>query len=177
MSFDQFCKIEFGGNFNSTQIFAVVYLVEEMLSHTSLVKSISLVYLQNYVLVNRITIVEVFEFKLYCKGHTKSFAYFEQVKKVVFMKRIETSMYNPSMILVLNNVLNDDNVVLEFVCVQKQIWPLFSLFSARSIDIEPVFDFFTARADPGGTQGPGNPLTLGFEASKLSIFGPYLIFP
>ena len=59
---------------------------------------------------NRITIIEVFEFKLYCKGHTKSFAYFEHVKHVVFMKRIETSMYNPSMILVLNNVLNGDNV-------------------------------------------------------------------
>ena len=110
MSFDQVCKIEFGGNLNSAKIFAIVYLVEEMLAHTSLGKSISLVYLQNYVLVNRITIVEVFEFKLYCKGHTKSFAYFEQVKKVVFMKRIETSMYNPSMILVLNNVLNGDNV-------------------------------------------------------------------
>ena len=26
-----------------------------------------------------------------------------------------------------------------------------------------------------GTQSP--PLTLGFEAPKLSIFGPYLIFP
>ena len=35
-----------------------------------------------------------------------------------------------------------------------------------------------AGADPGG--GPGArapPLTLGFEAPKLSIFGPYLIFP
>ena len=34
-------------------------------------------------------------------------------------------------------------------------------------------------ADPGGG-GPGArapPLTLGFEAPKLSIFGPYLIFP
>ena len=28
----------------------------------------------------------------------------------------------------------------------------------------------------GGPGGPG-PLTLGFEAPKLSIFGPYLIFP
>ena len=27
-----------------------------------------------------------------------------------------------------------------------------------------------------GAQGPGPPLTLGFEAPKLSIFGPYLIF-
>ena len=25
--------------------------------------------------------------------------------------------------------------------------------------------------------GPGPPLTLGFEAPKLTIFGPYLIFP
>ena len=33
-------------------------------------------------------------------------------------------------------------------------------------------------ADPGGgPRGPGPPLTLGFEAPKLSIFGPYLIFP
>ena len=30
-------------------------------------------------------------------------------------------------------------------------------------------------ADPGG--GPDPSLTLGFEAQKLSIFGPYLIFP
>ena len=29
----------------------------------------------------------------------------------------------------------------------------------------------------GGPRGPGPPLTLGFEAPKLSIFGPYLIFP
>ena len=29
----------------------------------------------------------------------------------------------------------------------------------------------------GGTRGPGPPLTLGFKAPKLSIFGPYLIFP
>ena len=35
-----------------------------------------------------------------------------------------------------------------------------------------------AGADPGGGPGgPGPPLTLGFEAPKLSIFGPYLIFP
>ena len=39
-------------------------------------------------------------------------------------------------------------------------------------------------ADPGGgARGPGgpgaqaSPLTQGFEAPKLSIFGPYLIFP
>ena len=32
-------------------------------------------------------------------------------------------------------------------------------------------------ADPGGARGSGPPLTLGFEAPKLSIFGPYLIFP
>ena len=30
----------------------------------------------------------------------------------------------------------------------------------------------------GGAPGPrAPPLTLGFEAPKLSIFGPYLIFP
>ena len=29
----------------------------------------------------------------------------------------------------------------------------------------------------GGPRGPGPPLTLGFEAPKLSIFGSYLIFP
>ena len=29
----------------------------------------------------------------------------------------------------------------------------------------------------GGPGGPGPHLTLGFEAPKLSIFGPYLIFP
>ena len=29
----------------------------------------------------------------------------------------------------------------------------------------------------GGPRGPGPPPTLGFEAPKLSIFGPYLIFP
>ena len=35
----------------------------------------------------------------------------------------------------------------------------------------------TAGADPGGgPRGPGPPPTLGFEAPKLSIFGPYLIF-
>ena len=28
-----------------------------------------------------------------------------------------------------------------------------------------------------GGGGPGPPPTLGFEAPKLSIFGPYLIFP
>ena len=33
-------------------------------------------------------------------------------------------------------------------------------------------------ADPGGAPGARPPpLTLGFEAPKLSIFGPYLIFP
>ena len=38
---------------------------------------------------------------------------------------------------------------------------------------------YLAGADPGGggPGGPGPPLTLGFEAPKLSIFGPYLIFP
>ena len=35
-----------------------------------------------------------------------------------------------------------------------------------------------AGADPGGAPGAqAPPLTLGFEAPKLSIFGPYLIFP
>ena len=29
----------------------------------------------------------------------------------------------------------------------------------------------------GGPGGPCPPLTLGFDAPKLSIFGPYLIFP
>ena len=33
-------------------------------------------------------------------------------------------------------------------------------------------------ADPGGPPGArASPLTLGFEAPKLIIFGPYLIFP
>ena len=32
------------------------------------------------------------------------------------------------------------------------------------------------RIQGGGPGGPGPPLTLGFEAPKLSIFGPYLIF-
>ena len=38
---------------------------------------------------------------------------------------------------------------------------------------------FMTGADPGGgPRGPGPPpVTLGFEAPKLSIFGPYLIFP
>ena len=37
---------------------------------------------------------------------------------------------------------------------------------------------FRAGADPGGAPGArAPPLTLGFEAPKLSIFGPYLIFP
>ena len=31
--------------------------------------------------------------------------------------------------------------------------------------------------DPGEPHGPGLPLTLVFEGPKLSIFGPYLIFP
>ena len=36
----------------------------------------------------------------------------------------------------------------------------------------------SAGADPGGAPGArAPPLTLGFEAPKLSIFGPYLIFP
>ena len=35
-----------------------------------------------------------------------------------------------------------------------------------------------AAADPGGGPGgPGPPPTLGFEAPKLSILLPYLIFP
>ena len=33
------------------------------------------------------------------------------------------------------------------------------------------------RIQGGGPGGPGPPLTLGFEAQKLRIFGPYLIFP
>ena len=33
------------------------------------------------------------------------------------------------------------------------------------------------RIQGGGPGGPGPPPTLGFEAPKLSIFGPYLIFP
>ena len=33
------------------------------------------------------------------------------------------------------------------------------------------------RGSGGGPRGPGPPLTLGFEAPELSIFGPYLIFP
>ena len=35
----------------------------------------------------------------------------------------------------------------------------------------------SAGADPGGALGAWAPLTLGFEAPKLSNFGPYLIFP
>ena len=35
----------------------------------------------------------------------------------------------------------------------------------------------SAGVDPGGPWGPRPPLTLGFEALKLSNFGPYLIFP
>ena len=35
-----------------------------------------------------------------------------------------------------------------------------------------------AGADPAGAWGPSPPpLTLGFEAPKLSIFGPYLLLP
>ena len=37
---------------------------------------------------------------------------------------------------------------------------------------------FNAGEDPLGARTPGPPpLTVGFEAPKLSIFGPYLIFP
>ena len=35
----------------------------------------------------------------------------------------------------------------------------------------------SSRCRSRGTRGPGSPLTLGFEAPKLSIFLPYLIFP
>ena len=38
--------------------------------------------------------------------------------------------------------------------------------------------YIQVRIQGGGPGGPGPPpLTLGFEAPKLSIFGPYLIFP
>ena len=38
----------------------------------------------------------------------------------------------------------------------------------------PTITLSDPGVDPGG---PGPPLTLGFEAPKLSIFGPYLSFP
>ena len=49
----------------------------------------------------------------------------------------------------------------------------------ESESVKPgVFNGTFSGADPGGGPGgPGPPLTLGFEAPKLSIFGPYLIFP
>ena len=56
------------------------------------------------------------------------------------------------------------------------------LGQAKAITLFPHISFyniyFNTGADPGGG-GPGPrapPLTLGFEAPKLSIFGPYLIF-
>ena len=55
-------------------------------------------------------------------------------------------------------------------------WIFLDLFHAfKSLPICPLYP----GADPGGgPRGPGPPpLTLGFEAPKLSIFGPYLIFP
>ena len=40
-----------------------------------------------------------------------------------------------------------------------------------------LFDEVFSRGSRGGPRGPGPPLTLGFEAPKLSILLPYLIFP
>ena len=48
------------------------------------------------------------------------------------------------------------------------------------MDIENIYYFYLGAFQvqiQGSPGGPGPPLTLGFEAPKLSIFGPYLIFP
>ena len=37
--------------------------------------------------------------------------------------------------------------------------------------------FTSGDAQDRSRDTPGSPLTLGFKAPKLSIFGPYLIFP
>ena len=48
------------------------------------------------------------------------------------------------------------------------------LFSVMSVCLcICVFVCVSAGADLGGPGGQGPPLTLGFEAPKLSIFGPY----
>ena len=52
----------------------------------------------------------------------------------------------------------------------------------RRTRVEVVYDLHEKDSQSqvriqGGPGGPGPPLTLGFEAPKLSIFGPYLIFP
>ena len=39
-----------------------------------------------------------------------------------------------------------------------------------------LYKGFKVRCGSGGPRASGHPLTLGFEAPKLSIFGPYLIF-
>ena len=62
-----------------------------------------------------------------------------------------------------------------------------SLLVARRVTSVVAFAFlpqnfevvrtYVSGADPGGAPGAGPPPTLGFEAPKLSIFGPYLIFP
>ena len=43
--------------------------------------------------------------------------------------------------------------------------------------LQAVTPYANSGVDPGGPWVPGPPLTLVFEAPKLSIFGSYLIFP
>ena len=63
------------------------------------------------------------------------------------------------------------------------MWPILSASKLFALDLMrsflaqfcPLLLFaMNPGADPGGLGPP--PLTIGFEAPKLSIFGPYLIF-
>ena len=47
------------------------------------------------------------------------------------------------------------------------------------VDQDVLMYFFLSKSRRGskGALGAQSPLTLGFEAPKLTIFGPYLIFP
>ena len=69
---------------------------------------------------------------------------------------------------------------MEFDIVQKVNWGIYQgqfkesyLSDEHKVMTSPM----QVRIQGGGPGGPGPPLTPGFEAPKLSIFGPYLIFP
>ena len=52
-----------------------------------------------------------------------------------------------------------------------------SPYSILSDHTEPSYFYNLQVRIQGGPGGRAPPLTLGFEAPKLNIFGPYLIFP
>ena len=63
--------------------------------------------------------------------------------------------------------LVDHNVVLQFLCGYSE--------AMSEIVMECCSQQVRIQGGAPGARAP--PLTLGFEAPKLSIFGPYLIFP